>query len=92
VKDATELVFRLRVVFAGLGLSILAAAGYVFHIGRRVLQAGQWPLPGSFVLRDTPVITGRGVRLRAWAMIAWSAVATAFAIFAALLPDLLRAA
>ncbi len=91
VKDAAELVFRLRVVFAGLALSILAAAGYVFYVGRRVLQVGQWPLPGSFVLRDTPVITGRGVRLRAWAMIAWSAVAAVLGIFAALMPELMRA-
>ena len=91
VKDEAELLFRLRVVFGGLSLCIFAAAAYAFHFGRRVLRAGQWPLPGAFVLHDTPVITGRGVKWRAWGMIVWAGLAAALAVFAALMPELIRA-
>jgi len=91
VKDEAELLFRLRVVFGGLALGIFAAAAYVFHTGRRVLRTGQWPLPGAFVLRDTPLVTGRGVRWRGWGMIAWAVLAAALAVFAALMPELIRA-
>lgn len=91
VKDEAELLFRLRVVFGGLALGIFAAAAYVFHTGRRVLRTGQWPLPGAFVLRDTAVVTGRGVRWRGWGMIVWAALAAVLAVFAALMPELIRA-
>lgn len=90
VKDEADLLFRLRVVFGGLALGILAAAVYAFDTGRRVLRAGQWPLPGAFVLRDTPVVTGRGVRWRGWGMIVWAALAAVLAVFAALLPALMH--
>ena len=89
VADATELQFRLRIVFAGLALSIFAPAAYMFHVGTRVLKTGQWPLPGSFVLRDTPVKSGRGVRVTGWAMIAWSVLAAGLGIFALMMPDLM---
>jgi hypothetical protein len=91
VKDEAELLFRLRVVFGGLALGILAAAMYALHTGMRVLRAGQWPLPGAFVLRDTPVVTGRSVQWRGWGMIVWAAFAAALAVFAALMPALMHA-
>ncbi len=92
VADPVELMFRLRVVFAGLSLSILAPAVWAFHLARRVLKVGQWPLPATFVLRDTPVITGRGVRVRGRVLIAWSVLTAVLGIFALMMPDLMRAA
>ena len=90
VTDAGELHSRLRIVFAGLSLSILAAAAWAFHLGMRVLKIGQWPLPGAFVLRDTPVSTGRRARIMAWAMIVWAVCVAALGVFAALLPDMIH--
>lgn len=90
VTDAGDLHSRLRIVFAGLSLSILAAAAWAFHLGMRVLKFGQWPLPGAFVLRDTPVSTARRARIMAWAMIAWAVRVAALGVFAALLSDMIH--
>lgn len=90
VKGEAELLFRLRVVFGGLALGVFAAAAYVFRTAGGCCTRARWPLPGAFVLRDTPVVTGRSVQWRGWAMIVWAALAAVLAVFAALMPELIR--
>jgi hypothetical protein len=59
---------RLRLLFL-LGASLLSAPLLVFAVhfwslGARVLRARQFPPPGYRVIRDTPVIGGRGALVR----------------------------
>jgi hypothetical protein len=52
----------LKWIFGGFAaLAILPSAAMVI-IGRKILQAGQYPLPGAWVWRDT--IIKRGVRAK----------------------------
>lgn len=53
----------------------LAAGSYLAWLGRKVQQAGQFPLPNQVVIRDTRVRQGRAAVQLAW--LAW-ACAVAF--------------
>lgn len=73
----------LGAVAATAVVPLLACAAYVWGIGVRTLQAGEFPPPGVRVVRDTPVVTGppataRGRQLQVFALIvAGGAVALA---------------
>src|SRR5258708_29062681 len=49
-----EALHRFKVVMLGAGVFILVLAIYAGWLGLRVLRQGQCPLPGFFVVRDTP--------------------------------------
>lgn len=63
-------------------LTALWAAGYA----RRVLRSGQFPPPGTWVLRDTPLQHGAAARMRGWAVGIVAVCCGLFAIYAAVLP------
>jgi hypothetical protein len=82
---------RARLLLGAVGVvavvPLLAFAAYVWRIGARTLEAGQFPPPGVRVVRDTPIVTGRpaimrGRLLRAFALaFAGGAVALALALW-----------
>ena len=47
-----------------LCVPVMAAAAYFWLLGAKVLRAQQFPPPGFRVIRDTPVIDGRGAVTR----------------------------
>jgi len=47
----------------------LGASLYFVQLGRKLLRAGQFPLPNAWVMRDTPVQRGKPVIIRAYAFI-----------------------
>ena len=47
---------------------VIAFAIYFWLLGARVLRAQQFPPPGFRVIRDTPVVGGRGAMLRGHAI------------------------
>jgi hypothetical protein len=68
---------RARLLLGAVALAavapLLAFAVYVWRIGARILEAGQFPPPGLRVVRDTAIVTGqpaimRGRLLRALAV------------------------
>jgi len=87
--DSTNVHARLQYFFAGLALFVLAFAGYFGYLGVRAVVAQQWPLPGTFVIRDTPIRTGTPAVARGVALVALSLCAAALAIVAALMPGML---
>ena len=59
-----ELVYRLRFALIMLAIFVCLYASWGLWLGIRVLTENEWPLPGTFVLRPTPVQTGLWVRVR----------------------------
>ena len=51
-----------------LSAPVIAFAIYLWLLGRRVLRAQQFPPPGFRVIRDTPVVGGRGAVTRGHAI------------------------
>ena len=64
--STVELIGHLRlglaIALAGCVICLLLVAGQSVLSARRVLEAGQWPLPGAWVLRDQVVRRGRLAR------------------------------
>ncbi|MGD8977706.1 MAG: hypothetical protein PVG91_08880 [Gammaproteobacteria bacterium] len=62
ISDPDRAHARLRMFFLLSGalcaLPPLGLAAYLRTLARRVRKAGQYPLPGQSVLRDTPVLEG----------------------------------
>ena len=56
---------------------LLALAGGLWALGRRIMRAREFPPPGMRVVRDTPVITGAAAATRGW-------ILKAFALFFAI--------
>ena len=54
---------RLRIVLAAVTLltagPVLGVAGYLWHLGRRIVRVERYPPPGFRVVRDTPVVIGK---------------------------------
>jgi hypothetical protein len=48
----------------------VACGFYLLHMARHVLRAGQVPVPGQRVIRDTPVRRGRAAKQFAWVALA----------------------
>lgn len=59
----THRVFVFLMAFLGVGLASFGA--YLLIFGVRVLRTGEMPPPGTRVLRDVPVKTGRPAAIRA---------------------------
>jgi hypothetical protein len=54
----TQLLSAFAWAFATVCASILWLAASLWRSGTRVCRAAQWPLPGSRVIRDTPILRG----------------------------------
>jgi len=87
--NKTNIHERLQYFFAGLAIFILAFAGFIGYLGVRAVVTQRWPLPGTFVVRDTPIRTGTPAVARGVALLALSLCALALAIVAALIPGML---
>jgi len=59
----------------------LTAIGWALPLAWRLWKVGQFPLPGAWVLRRTPIQRGRAVRIRAVALVLWSVLSVALAIW-----------
>ena len=53
--DACEAIVRMRIMLAPLLLIHFAVLFYVLLDGLRSLQYGQWPWPGMWLWKDTPI-------------------------------------
>jgi hypothetical protein len=70
----------------------LIAMGWALPLAWRLWTTGQFPPPGTWVVRRTPIRRGRAVRIRAVALVLWSVLSIALAIWGAytvqsVLPD-----
>jgi len=61
----------------------LGACLYLFRLGRRILISEQVPLPGTKVIRDTPVVSGPAARRLGTAIVVLSVVATLLVVVVA---------
>jgi hypothetical protein len=84
--NRAEALYRFKIVMLGAGVFVLGIAAYAGWLGVRVIQQGQWPLPGSFVLRDTPVRRGLWVRVRGITLVVLAALFAIDAIGLAVFP------
>lgn len=61
--DSSRLGQRLELIFAAfavlLAAPLVAMAAYLSSLGGRTVRAGEYPPPGSRVIRDTPIVRGR---------------------------------
>jgi hypothetical protein len=64
-----------RAFLVGALCAPVVVALWAVHYARKLLRYEQMPLPGTRVLRRTPIVRGRPVRLRAWLLIAVAAIA-----------------
>lgn len=72
----------IAVVAAAVTLPVLGAAGYLWHLGTRVVRSGRYPPPGLRVLHDTEIVIGAAALRRVRAM---QALACVLALAAVLL-------
>jgi hypothetical protein len=63
-QDARTALRYVQVLLAVLFLSLVPIAGYMLRFGRRVVQSGQMPPPGTKVIMDTKVIEGDAAATR----------------------------
>ena len=80
-----ETVARLRSVFLGLSAFLVIVSALGLWQALRVAKHGQWPLPGAFVFKETPIQRGGWLRLRLIGMVMTSLLALALAVYAAIL-------
>ena len=64
-KKHQEVINILRTALSLTFLLCLPMAAYLYRLGHRILEAGQFPLPGAKVWRDTEIITGDSARGKA---------------------------
>ena len=64
----------IRYTLAALFLLVLPGGAYLFHLGGRVMKAGQYPPPGMKVFRDTAITTGSAARRRAVSILVLAAL------------------
>lgn len=76
-----RLVFYARVILGG-GLMLLGFLGAILiRVAVRTIQSGRFPPPGMKVLRDTPINTGNGAKLRAILLVAVTFVLVTSQVF-----------
>jgi hypothetical protein len=69
-ENALErLLHTLQLLLYALAGGLVGFAGWLLWLSRRVLRAGQFPLPGQRVIRPTPLRTGSRARRLAWGMV-----------------------
>jgi hypothetical protein len=88
--DPAEGMRRFKAVMFGFGVAVFLPAVHACRLGVRVLRQGQWPLAGSFVLRDTPVRRGRAVCARGYLFIVLGVILGLDAVCLALVPYFLE--
>jgi hypothetical protein len=76
--------FRLFKVMGLVSMVIpLSACVYLFRLGRRIQVCQQVPLPGTKVIRDTPVVSGLAARRLGTTIVGLSIVAALLVAFVA---------
>jgi hypothetical protein len=75
-------------LFKMLGVASMAiplgACVYLFRLGRRIHSSEQVPLPGTRVIRDTPVVSGPAARRLGTTIVGLSIVAAMLVAFVAM--------
>jgi hypothetical protein len=84
--NTAAVLHKLGVVCDVLAALLLLTAAWAVGYARRVLRSDQFPPPGTWVLRDTPLRRGAGARMRARGLMVVAAGCTLFAIYAVVLP------
>jgi hypothetical protein len=73
-----DLTVRVRMVMIALTLltagPALGMAGYLWHLGHRIIRAERYPPPGLRVVRDTLVVSGQAAGRRGRLMQGFGAV------------------
>ena len=64
-QSRAEIIDRVQLVLDWFAVPLLAAAMYSVWLALRVFQTGEWPLPGTLVVKDTVVTQGRWAYARA---------------------------
>jgi len=81
---------RVAIIFVLIPFVVISVAG--FGIGRLTLLSGQYPPPGTIVLRDTEVITGTKTKYIAALLFIQFFVVTALVLYCGIyIPNLLEA-
>jgi hypothetical protein len=65
-------IFTFRWLWAAVWIGLVGVGIWMAQIARRSLSLNQWPLPGTSVLRRTPIQRGRSVKRRAYVLLGWS--------------------
>jgi hypothetical protein len=81
-RSGDESLRLLKVIAIGSMAIPLGACVYLFLLGRRIQVSAQVPAPGTKVIRDTPVVHGRGARRLGMVIVALS-IGAALAVIAA---------
>jgi hypothetical protein len=84
--NTAAVLHKLDVVCDVLAALLLLTAAWATGYARRVLRSDQFPPPGTWVLRDTPLRRGTAARMRAWGLMVVAACCALFAIYAVALP------
>jgi hypothetical protein len=67
-RNPEQIYSRLALVFAIVALAvavpIMAFAGYLWRLGKRIIRSQRFPPPGTFVARDTIVLRDAAARRR----------------------------
>lgn len=93
--NAYVVLHRMFMLCYGLSVLLLAVAAYAVRYARRILDAGQYPPPGGWVLGDTRVLRGDAARARGRWVIVCAVALALLGFYAAYLPhsiDALRVA
>ncbi len=90
VGDVNVMIHRMRLVFYGLAIVLFATAAYAGWYARRIFGSLQFPPPGSWVLRDTPLLRGDHARARGWWVLACAVSFALIAVYATILPQQLN--
>jgi hypothetical protein len=64
----------IRWLWAAVSIGLIVVGICVGRQGQRALSLNQWPLPGTSVLRRTPIQRGSPVKRRAYVLLGWSAL------------------
>ena len=67
----------LKTLYIAMMLPPLAFFLHCFRVARQIQQCGEYPLPGSSAIRDTPIVRGRAASRRAHALMACSGAGVA---------------
>jgi hypothetical protein len=84
LRRADDDLLRLFKMLSIASMAIpLGACVYLFRLGRRIQTSEQVPLPGTKVIRDTPVVAGPDARRLGMTIVGLSVVAALLVVFVA---------
>jgi len=84
-RPLCETIEPLSVLSISILGGLLLCAAWGAWLARKTLKLNQWPLPGTWVFRRTPIQRGRRVIWRAYAILAWAVLMLASVVFASYL-------